>query len=177
LLKEYKALDYLVKQEIPDRGGNDFLVQTVNDALRKSALTKALSWEQLVEILAWGLSEATFVSQCLKFLEFKGGVENLSRSLLTVCEYLVPLLVEVGTTCAIGHDKVPEVFSGRYWSKGQGSAIELLIYGKNARTEVVEREWRLSERKLLHDRRKGDLSIVVLERPDLAREQFGPTPP
>lgn len=175
LLKEYGALDYLAKWEIAERGGNDFLVQKVKGALSVSAHGEALTWEQLIGSLAWGLPEPFFVSECLNFLEFKGGFENLRRSLLGVCQHLVPLLVEVGTTKAIGRDKVPEVFSGTYWSKGQGSAIELLIYGKNARTGVVERGWGLSGRKLLHERTKGDLSVVVIERPDLAREQFGPT--
>ncbi len=174
LLIEYEALDYVAKWDIQEKG-HDFLVQKVKGALSNSSHGKAVTWEQLTGSLAWGLSERIFVSECLSFLEFKGGFDNLNRSLLTVCQHLVPLLVEIGTTSAIGHDKVPEVFSGRFWSKGQGTAIELLVYGKNARTEVLEREWGLLGRKLLHSRCKGDLSIVILERPDLARAQFGPT--
>ncbi len=170
LLKKYDAFDYIAKWDVEEKG-NSFLLQKIKDTVVPE---KTISWDELTRTLAWNWMEQAFVSECLHFLKFNGGFENLSRLLLTACQHVMPLLVGIGATRAISRDKVPEVFSGTFWSRGQGTAVELLIYGKNAPKEVLEGEWNLSKQKLLYNHSKADLSVVIIQRSDLTRAHFGP---
>lgn len=176
LLREYGAIDYLAKKEIKQKG-NSILIQKIKSFLETpNTLPKIADWEKLTKMLTDDLSEQVFVSDCLRSLGFKGGFENLRASLLTACKHLVPLLVANDTRPGLSRTKVPQVFNGKFWSKGQCTAVEILIYGTNTSPEELEAEWNLSERTTLYNRTKGGLSIVVLECPELTREQFLPAP-
>jgi CheY-like chemotaxis protein len=172
LLREYGAIDYLAKKEIEQKGLS-ILIEKVRSLLEPPSATPKISdWHLLVKTLAGDSSEEVFVSLCLRSLKFKGAFENLSTSLLMACKHLVPLLPPTNTGAGIGPSKVPDVLSGTFWSKGQGAAVELIIYGTSASPERIEAEWNLAERTTLYNRDKAGLSIVVLECPHLLREEF-----
>jgi ActR/RegA family two-component response regulator len=168
MIKDYGAHDYLKKRDVEEKG-NKFLLETIKDAM---PTVRPPTWEQLTKIVLSDLSEQQFVSECLYHLKFGGGFENLSRSLIAACQNLFPLVGEAGASRGLTRTKVPEVFSGTFWSRGQGTAIELLVYGRNALSETVESAWSLSRTKLLFSRSKSDLSIVVVPCSNLARGQF-----
>ena len=168
LIKRYGALDYIAKWEFEEKG-NEYLLQQIKDAMPKSA---PLTWADLTKSLIWNWMEAKFVSNSMHLLKFGGGFENLSRSLISACQHLVPLLVEKGAPRAMDRHPAAEVFSGIYWSRGQGVAVEILIHGKNVPSATIEKQWDLSEGNVLYHRTKSDLSVIAIKRPELPRTQF-----
>jgi CheY-like chemotaxis protein len=171
LIKQYNAYDYLAKWDVREKG-NNFLLQKIKDSLPPAA---PVTWDVCTRSVLRNWSESAFVSEALKVLKFGGGFENLSRSLIGVCQHLVPLLGEPEPTQPLKRDKLPDVFSGSYWSRGQGTAIELLLFGKGTTADAIESVWHLSDCDVLHNRSKGDLSVVVVRRPDLIRAAFSPS--
>src|SRR6185503_4138698 len=119
-----------------------------------------------------GLSEQAFVSDCLRALKFNGGFQNLHNCLLHASKHLVPLLPAADGGSRLGPSKAPEVFNSAFWSKGQGTAIEFLLFGTNASQELLQEKWGIAERTSLYNRSKGGLTILVLDRPELDREHF-----
>jgi CheY-like chemotaxis protein len=171
LLKDYGAVDYVAKWELQDKG-NAFLVSKVNEILRAQKIPGVPEWRDLTRVLTQGSSESVFVSECLRLLEFKGGFDNLSRSLINACEHLVPLLIPISGELTLSRQRVSEVFNGAFWSKGQGLAIDLLLFGKNVSPDAIDREWNLSAQEPLYSRTKAGLSVVIRERRDLTRDKF-----
>ncbi len=172
LLQEGLTPAYIFKSELHNHG-MPFLVSKVREAMAASTVGTSLTWEGLVGTVAQGLGEQAFVSECLRFLSFKGGFENLEKSLLAACTLLVPLIPQLGTASAMARDGLPEALNGKFWSKGQGQAIELLLHGSNASGEAIESTWRVSQRDELYGRTKGDLAVLVVACPELTRDQFG----
>jgi len=173
LLRKYGAIDYLDKEELEQKeSGNAFLIEKIRSLLESpNAPPKIGDWSKLSKSLAGASSEQAFVSLCLRNLNFKGGFENLNNCLQHAGKHLVPLLPKA-TGSQLRPAKVQEVLNGTFWSKGQGTAVEILLFGTNVSPEVLEAEWRLAERTTLYNRAKGGLTIIVLECPELTRDQF-----
>lgn len=170
-LKKYGAFDYLNKEEL-EHTGISLLFDMLKQAVKASPLTAPPAWESFSPSLAWGTSEDDFVYQCLRVLEFKGGFENLSRSLLTVAGDLRPLLVPRNASRAIVYDQALGAFRGKYWSKGQGIAIELLLFGAPMPDSRILQLPGLTGRHVLYNREKAGLLVVILDLPDAGREAF-----
>ncbi len=169
-LKDYGAFDYLDKRALAS-GGIQVLLQMVKSAVEASSAGKDLSWDELDVPLAAGMSERFFVTDCLSRLQFKGGFEHFSRSLLTVGKHLSPLLVPQGKERAMLFDATLKAFRGMFWSKGQGLAIELLIGGTQLEPDI-RRTLPQSTSQLIYSREKAGLAILVLSNADAKPGDF-----
>lgn len=174
LLRDYGAIDYLSKKDLKETGkGNALLLNKIRQYLpAPNALPGVFGWETVIGTLAPDRSEGAFVSDCLQSLTFKGGFENLRDSLLMACKHLSPLMPRVTEPVGIVRARVPGALSGLFWSKGQSTAVEILIHGKNASDELLQAEWKLVEQTTLYNRTRAGLTVVVLARPDLRRDLF-----
>ena len=162
---------YLLKSDLA-ANGNVFLVGRIKDAMAASTVGSGPRWDVLARTIGGGLTEEAFVQECLSSLSFKGGWEGLVESLVSACSPSVPLIPQARPFSGLSRNKLPEVFSGRFWSKSQSEAIEVLLHGKNASPDAVESQWDLSRRDALYSRCKGDLSALVLACPGMTRVEF-----
>lgn len=168
LLRKHGAVDYLNKADLQIAS----LARKIKALVNIKHSLSQTNWEPPTFGLTRALSERLSVNQCMRFLEFTGGLDSLSSSLAAACKHLVPLLKELDG--AIADARAPTVFGGRFWSKGQSSAVEILIYGRNTTPEALDSGWDFCHRTAIYKRTKGGLSIVVFECPDVPRERFEP---
>jgi CheY-like chemotaxis protein len=178
LLRKYGAVDYVAKKEVLEKGkGFAFLLEQVTTYLAGiDSHAEAKDWRELSDILSGGLSEQIFVNECLRSMKFNGGFENLRASLVTACRHLRPLLPPNGESTGVRPKPSSQVLSSVFWSRGQGTAVEIIMYGIRIPEEDLEAELKLSERTTLFNRTKGGLTIVVVQRTDMHRDQFRPMP-
>jgi DNA-binding NarL/FixJ family response regulator len=174
LLQDGLTPTFVYKDEVAPRG-NAFLIPKIKDAIAASTVGASVSWDVLMRTIARGLEEKAFVSECLQFLSFKGGFANLEKSLLASCSPLMPLLPEMGPASGLARAVLPEVFNGRFWSKSQGQAVEVLLHGSNASPDAIASQWDIVGRNEIYSRSKGDLSVMVLDCPGMTRTQFAST--
>jgi CheY-like chemotaxis protein len=180
LLKDFAVFDYIEKKNI-EQQGNDIVNKKVKNAAGECSLTKPIGWSSLIRSLLADYSEdrkAAYVvehnavSRWLPILAFRGGFENFSNSLVAMCQNLAPLHAASAGDKILSFHEAPNVLSGMYWSKGQGTAVELLVFGNGSPRESVDKQWDLANRNILYDRTKADLSTIAVARPDLSRSDF-----
>ena len=170
LLKEYDIFDYIPKAS---KGGISHLLKRVKTAIEACPLDGPLSWEGLVGSIAWPVDSNHFIAECLTRLEFKGGFQTLSRALIAACKAAVPLLRENATDQAVRFDPQRRVFHGRFWSKAQNTAIELLFWDKHISGGSNATESLMGRRSVLYQpKEKGGLSVAIVELPELSRSDF-----
>lgn len=171
-IKEYSAFDYLDKDSL-NKAGLDKMFDFVARAAKKSPVGDQPSWEAVVECLAGGRTERMFVSDIMN-LSFSGGFENLSRTLPAAVRYLLPLMPpEEGSQGLTLRDEEGR-FVARYWSKGQGCAVEVTLRGKDGpRASAPAPE----DDGVFLEREKGGLEVVVSRLADVARSAFAASTP
>jgi DNA-binding response OmpR family regulator len=167
LLKEYGAFDYIDKRTI-GATGTKALLEVVERALQNSANQNLSSWERIVRELGSGQSEEAFAGNFLHHLEFKGGFENLSHSLQRACIHLMPLIKKKGDDRGMRYNADEREFKGQYWSKGQGRAVELLMFGRQHRAPLTAGV----ESSILYQAEKGGLSTLIVELSEMDRDDF-----
>jgi len=170
-LKEYGAFDYLDKKELRDHGISPLLTM-IRKAVSASKLSAVRSWDEIVKPLSWKSTEARFVSECLRLLDFRGGFEHLSGTLSGVMQYLLPLLVVKDSEEGMRYRESLDAFSGQYWSKGQGKAVEILLFSTKRAELVNMRVSEIGEANVLETRERAGLSLVVLDHPGAQRATF-----
>ncbi len=164
--KEYGVFGYLLKSKVQNEGVS-LLIKTIQEALIKCPVDTPLTWNVLAGRIAWPIGEPAFVSQCLRLLDFGGGADNLLNSLLTSCNSLMPLLLQNDKDEVMVFDASSKIVSGTFWSKGQGGAVEILLWGRTTAGETV-----LNGRNILYSREKAGLSVAVVEVNNLRRSDF-----
>ena len=162
-LKNLGAFDYLDKFEL-EKNGIQLLVRMVSDAVAAGNAKKEPAWADVETALCHGTTEAFFVTDCLGRFQFSGGFEHLTRSLVTVSRHTLPLLVPKGPATAMTFDSALGGFRGRFWSKGQGLAIELIIGD--------ERMAKSDPNECLQRHEKGGLVVEVRPSTDVVYAEF-----
>jgi CheY-like chemotaxis protein len=161
-LKTYEALDYLDKDEL-SASGMSRLVDLVEAGVAASPLGRDPSWDAVVAALASEGDEPMFVAEVIGKLAFKGGFENLRRNLSAATKHLAPLLPPAGGNGGLRYDEERHGFVGRFWSRGQGQAVELAM---------LDSQSSLDGEEIVYEREKGGLKILVSFLPDTPREDF-----
>lgn len=176
ILKQYSAYDYLDKGAVR-ADGFSLVVGTIDKAAEASPVGDVPTWQAVVQDLAAGQwEEAQFVSEALGSLQFKGGFENLSRTLIGALQHFMPLLPLKRGQRGFLFDSGAGKFRGHFWSKGQGCAIRLVLCGRQPPT--ADSDSRSDPRaQLLLARDKADLSVRVEQVSDAARQDFAETTP
>jgi CheY-like chemotaxis protein len=169
LVLEYGAFKYLDK-EVLERDGIRGLLGVVESAAKASSVGKP-TWESVVGSLMPGQPEQRFVSDVMTRLDFGGGFENLKSMLVHNARHLVPLLAGTDGAHMLQFDEDAGGFSGAYWSKGQGQAVEIFIGGKESAARRRDGTGP-GAAELLLEREKAGLRLVVSARPDLPRGGF-----
>ncbi len=167
-LKEYGAFDYLDKERLNDTG-MDLMIEFVSNAIEASPVGNAPSWEAVVTALAGDRAEHEFVSQIMSGLSFGGGFENLTRSLGSTVRHLLPLLPPQARNTGLVLDHERAGFVAQYWSKGQGCAIEIGVFGKTGTR--TERPGTLDDAVLIRHEKAG-LHVVVTRLPRASRDEY-----
>jgi len=162
-----KATDYINKEQLIDEGMS-IVKSKINEVIGNNPLKEPIKWETLIKHLAFGIREEIFVSQCLDKLKTKGGFENLSTTLISVCNYLMPLLIPKNIEKSLEIDSKLSVIRGKFWAKGQGKAVEIILCNESLNSEEIVTD---SKNKLLESIKKG-LKIIIYNLPDARREDF-----
>lgn len=166
--KNHDAFDYLEKDELL-KSGIGKMIEYVSDAAKDSAVGTEPNWDAVVDALAGGRDEPAFVSEVMGKLKFSGGFENLQRTLRTSTRYLLPLLPPLDIEPGLAFDDESGAMVARFWSKGQGCAIEFALSGKDSQDQ---HEGAGLGDRVLSEREKGGLRVVVSRSSDLARDAF-----
>ena len=167
-LKEYDAYDYLSKDALLKRG-LDQMIELVAKAGDNSPVGRSPDWDLVVASLAGERDEPMFVSEVMGKLAFKGGFENLRGNLSSTLRYLVPLVPARDDSGGLDFDENRDAFSGLFWSKGQGCAIEFVLSGSTRDGSDASRP---EADGVMLEREKGGLRVMVRRRPDEPREAF-----
>lgn len=167
LWQEHGAYDYVPK-EVVERDGAVVLLNAVRRALKASKRGK-VQWEDIVAALAGGRLEREFVSAIQSKLDFRGGAGNLQRTLVGVIQHFLPLLKLENDDGGIRFDLRDERFSGKYWSKGAGRAVEVFIGGKRG---TGAEPGDANTGPVLMERTKGGLQVVVSAADEYPRDAF-----
>lgn len=165
-LKGHEAFDYLEKGDLLESGIGK-MHEYVAEAAANSPVGAEPSWEAVVAALAGDCDEPAFVAEVMGKLKFKGGFENLQRALTSSVRYLLPL-VPVDGNGGLVFDEARQAMTARFWSKGQGCAVEFILSGK----EGDEADGAVAADGLLVAREKRGLSVVVAQLPEARREAF-----
>lgn len=168
--KDFGGDDYISKGSL-ERKGVDYLIKAMRNALKsRPPGGRTVSWHLLVSVLSPDRGEADFVHALLRDISFKGGLPTLQAALQDATKWLHPLLP--ATRAAPPARALAGVFSGTCWSKGQGTAVEIILHGREADVAALAEHAAGRGREELHRRAKGGLTALVLARPDLARSSF-----
>ena len=109
--------------------------------------------------------------KCLSEIAPSGGLRTLQDRLLNSTKWLVPLVPFA--IPAVGYKEFGGGFVSRVWSKGQGTAVDILVHG--AKRGSVEADGAIERRageELLRERKAG-LAVLIMKRPDIPRSKFG----
>jgi CheY-like chemotaxis protein len=167
-MKQHDAFDYLEKDELLKTGIGKML-EYVSNAAEDSRVGCEPSWDTVVGALAGRREEPIFVSEVMGALKFGGGFENLQRTLTAVVRYLAPLVPALDGDRGLVFDEERGVLAARYWSKGQGCAIEFVVSGRESEGRA---EGASSQDGALTEREKGGLRVAALRRDDSSREEY-----
>jgi len=159
-LKEFGAADYVAKSTL-GKSGVGKLVEMVAAEAEASPVGEKPSWDAVIAALAGDRDEPMFVSEAMK-LNFKGGFENLRNNLGTAIRHLMPLLPERAGNGLVANGNG---FSGRFWSKGQACAVELSLLDSESDNSA-------DADRMIFEREKGGLRVVVSRLPDIERDAF-----
>lgn len=167
-LKEYEAFDYLDKNDLLESGIGKML-EYVDSAAKDSTVDAQPDWDSIVNSLVGDCDERTFVSEVMGELKFRGGFENLQRTLTAAVRHLAPLAPVRDGSTGLAFDGGSRSMAARFWSKGQGCAIELMLSGENSNDSDGATS---SEDGVLLAREKGGLEVVAVELPGEPRQAF-----
>jgi len=180
LLKDFAIFDYIEKKNVKTKG-NDFVIERVKAAADLSRLSQPLKWDALARSLladtsadgrAFFAVEHRAVSSWMSALEFRGGFENFSNSLVALCQHLVPLVPHQAAASLLNYRDGLGALTGLYWSKGQGIAVELIVHGRNLSREAVRAHSHLDEKNVLYERTKADLTAIAVARTESGRNMY-----
>jgi CheY-like chemotaxis protein len=171
LLKDYGAFDYLDKAVVQE-AGISLVMSTVESAAERSTVGNAPPWKSVVDCLTVGRSEAEFVGEVMEQLKFKGGFENLSRTLINVAKELMPLLPPLSGPRGLSFDIDLRAYRGRYWSKGQGCCVEVFLADQRTPVSDIEHVASTSGGNVLLTREKGQITVIVVEDTGANRRDF-----
>jgi CheY-like chemotaxis protein len=171
LLQDYGAYGYLDKDAVRQGGGFGKVVALVDKATDASPVGIVPTWNAVVQnLLAGQADEGTFVSEAMDRLQFKGGFENLRETLVSAMRYFLPLLPPTKDRGGLAYDVDNGAFGGRFWSKGQGCAVEVaLTGGQQASAEAIGGQ---HSGGVLLAQEKAQLAIRVEQLPQAARQEF-----
>jgi CheY-like chemotaxis protein len=166
LLKEHGALDYVTKEEL-EREGAAKLLTTVRMAVGKSRVVHK-TWDDVVAALAGDRSEREFVAVTMNKLDFRGGFDVLNRTLVGALQHFMPLLPLKDSSGALHFDERYHGFWGTYWSKGAGTAVRVLITGRQPADPGLDD----GEEQPLLAKSKAGLHVLVTQVRDHGRSAF-----
>ncbi len=167
ILKRYGAFDYLAKAVL-QKDGMPALLEKVRSGVKESS-AGAVSWESAIDLLRGPRSEDELVADVMHRLQFKGGFENLNRTLVAALAHVAPLVPRRGNADGLTFDERDQVYRGTFWSKGQAASIELAIGGKDSSMAT-------EDATTLLERDKAGLHVRLLKADGLERPAFEPTP-
>ena len=167
-IKEYEAFDYLDKDALLEAGIGK-MIEYVATAAGDSKVGTEPSWDAVVAALAGDRDEPAFVSEAMSSLKFGGGFENLKRTLTAAVRHLLPLAPAREGATGLALDESTGSLEARFWSKGQGCAIEFVLSGKDGDGPS---QGAAAGDAALVEREKGGLSVVVTRLAEEPREGF-----
>jgi len=165
IILKYGAFDFIYKGEafsVPA------LLEKIDKAIKLVNINSFIEWPALIKLMAWPQKEMKIVSDCMQLIDFKGGFENLSRSIIQAAKSLVPILIPTDVERALEWDKDILFFRGKYWSKGQGFPIEFFIGSKSQDSKLNKI---IKEGNIIYEKEKGNLEIII-KRIDGDRSRF-----
>jgi|SRR5947209_19135801 len=166
ILLVHEAADFMSKQHLAEHG-NAALIESVQKAASLGRKWQVEAADKALKVVTSSVSD-----EDLFRIGFKGGAETLRRAFRLACSYLVPLMPQIGHRPAITMIDGGKVFNGRFWSKGQGTAVEILAFSSKTHAATLESGWNIGQRRSLHNRDTAGLSVQVFDCPELGRAEF-----
>ncbi|MCB0208827.1 MAG: response regulator [Anaerolineae bacterium] len=126
-ITEYQAADYIPKAQILNEGMG-FLIKEVSQLAASTELKKFGNYKSIVSVMAGGTkSEVVWADSLLRILKPKNGFIGLQNFLTQFCEPMLPLLPQKETSPPFLVHKEQRFANGKFWSKGLGKPLELVI--------------------------------------------------
>ena len=164
---EYRADGYLSKVH----ENAEPLLERVGRMLRsKGATAREPEWGAIVSILSPGEDEGAFVHEAMRHLAFGGGFAMFQGLIRDAVKWLHPMLSRKDLA-ATTLPSAPHTRSISLWSKGQGRAVDLILFNNKS----VSRDTALDDEAgntILYEKSKGPATALVVDRPDLSRTLF-----
>lgn len=169
---DFDAKDFLFKRDVTAKT-EKALIAKLRAAARAAA--KPMNWRGTVSGLVGEMDEATFVHRLQRGMQFTGGFDVLRKAIMDATSEVMPLLQPAHRSAAQFRGPNGEIFVGTYWSKGQGCAVEIVIYGRGSDHGEIRKEHGVGDDNCLYGRSKAGLSILIA-RTEAPRSSFEPSP-
>ncbi len=165
------AMGYLDKEEIGDNF--DLVVETVRSELRKVQLKRYGEMKDAISLFE--SLDPTWVANTLSSLEPDNRYAGLKKFLSVFCDPLAPLLPPIASRDPVSVDMHNKVAMGRFWSKGLGTPVCLVLCRTACKNQVLNSPQKDCEPKPLIDSTDVSgtkLSGIVFRLKDASREDF-----
>ncbi len=124
---EYGAINYIPKEDMIDKG-MAYLVEEISQLLASVEIKKYGTKSDIVSILAGpDVRSVVWVDPILRILKPADGFKGLNEFLKHFCDPLAPLMPQHDVSPPLIFQEEKRLASGRFWSKGLGLPVELVI--------------------------------------------------
>jgi ActR/RegA family two-component response regulator len=136
---DYGAIKYIQKSDILNKG-MEYLIKEVSQLAASTKLKKYGDSDNIVSVLAGANNPVVWADPLLRILKPKDGFKGLNNFLTQFCEPMAPLMPERDVSPPLTIDKESRFANGRFWSKGLGRPVELVICRAKEAAELLNRE-------------------------------------
>jgi CheY-like chemotaxis protein len=172
-IKQYGASYYIDKSKLRE-GGIQYLVEQVSQVADSVKIKKYGDVENILSVMAYGSEVVAWEDRCLRTLKPRRGHMGLKGFFTGFCEPLVPLMPQQEAFPPLAIHQEKGFVNGKFWSKGGGLPVELLVFHEETATELlvkVKPEWSKSD-LVIEPYDKHGLVGYAFHLPDAARSEF-----
>ncbi len=138
-ITEYQAAKYIPKSKILNEG-MDFLINEVSHLAEATELRKYGDGDSIISVLAGATEQLVWTDSFLRTLKPKNGFTGLKNFFTQFCEPVVPLMSPQEASSPLLFDKEQRFANGRFWSKGLGLPLELVVCRADEAAELLYQE-------------------------------------
>lgn len=139
-ITEYRADKYIQKIKILNEG-MEYLVKEVSELAKSAEIKKYGDNSSIVSVLAGSdINPLVWADPFLRILKPKERANGFNQFLMRFCEPLVPLMPQRGVTLPLELHQESRFANGRFWSKGLGCPVELVVCRVEEATELLQKE-------------------------------------
>ncbi len=174
-ITEYQAVKYIPKSKIIAKGMK-YLIEEISQLATSADLKKyGDAGSSIFSVLARGVeNELVWTDSLLRILEPTKRYTGLKKFLTKFCEPMVPLMPKKGSSPPLTFYKEQRFANGKFWSKGLGRPLELVVCRADEAAEILKEENRPEwQNAPLEDYENYGLKGYAFGLPDdVARSEF-----